>query len=49
MIERLDDARSGHEIGDDLARYPALQIDRLEQRRLDRIVGIDENAAGPLR
>src|SRR4029450_10988912 len=34
MIECLDDACARHKIGDDLARYPALQIDRFEQRRL---------------
>jgi hypothetical protein len=29
VIERLDDARSRSEVGDDLARYAALQIDGL--------------------
>src|SRR5947209_4551032 len=49
MIERLDDACSGHELGDDLARNPTFEIDRLKQRRLDWVVGVDEHAAGPIR
>jgi len=43
MIERLHDPCSRHEIGKYLTRYAALEIDRLEQWRLDRIVGVDDN------
>src|SRR5882672_5939143 len=49
VIERLHDPRSRHEIGKHLTRYAALEIDRLEQWRLDRIVGVDDNPAAPIR
>src|SRR5712671_4309345 len=49
MIERLYDTRVGHEIGDHLARHAALEVERLEQRRLDRIVGVDDDAPIPIR
>jgi hypothetical protein len=42
-------ARPGYELGKQLARHAALDIDRLEQRRLDRIVGVDNEAALPVR
>jgi hypothetical protein len=41
MIERLADPGTRHKIGDDLARDPAPETHRLEQWRLDRIVGVD--------
>src|SRR5258708_2061874 len=49
VIERLYDARARHEVRDDLARDAAFEIDRLEQRRLDRIVGVDDDAPVPVR
>jgi hypothetical protein len=48
MIERLHGARFGYEIGKNLARHAASKIDRLEQRRLDRIVGVDYDAPDPI-
>ena len=49
VVERLDDARSRCEIGENFARHAALQIDRLEQRRLNWVIGVDNNTTGPLR
>src|SRR5207253_7864696 len=48
VIERLHDTCARHEIGEDLARNATLEIDRLEQRRLDRIVGVDDDAPVPV-
>src|SRR5258705_6440350 len=41
-------ARAGYELGKHLARHAALEIDRLEQRGLDRIGGVDNDAALPI-
>ena len=49
VVECLHDARAWHEIGKNLARHAAVEIDRLEQWRLDRIVGVDDDASIPIR
>src|SRR5260370_16004021 len=42
VVERLYDARAGHEIGKNFARHAAFEIDRLEPWRLYRVVGCHE-------
>jgi hypothetical protein len=49
MVESFHHARAGYEFGEHLARHAAIEIDRLEQRRLDWIVGVDNDAAIPIR
>jgi hypothetical protein len=48
VVERLYDARAGHEIGKHFARHAAFEIDRLEQWSLDRVVGVNDNAPIPI-
>ncbi|WP_372398959.1 SDR family oxidoreductase [Azospirillum sp. HJ39] len=47
MVERLHHPRAGDKAGDHFRRGPVAKRHGLEQRRLDRVVGVDDDAPRP--